>query len=96
MLKIMNYVSNLFFMRTPNLRPNFGLIAYFLWGKQSNFDSDGDASNPSDRNWTELTLEHRERLKERVDVDPVLDNPLVLKVKSENPNVAAQVAFYLA
>ena len=92
----MNYKSNIFFVKTPNPRPKFNCIANFLWGKEVDYDSDGDASNPSDQNWTELTLEHRERLNERIDVDPILDNPLILKVKSENSNLSAQVAFYLA
>ena len=92
----MNYESKVFFVKTSKPRPEFGLVADFLWGKNANIDSAGNSSNPSDPNWTELTLEHREKLNERIDVDPVMDNPLVLKVKSDKPNLAARVAFYLA
>ena len=84
-----------FFVRTPNPRPNFWSIAVFLWGEQHDFDYDGDCLYPADRNWTELTLDSRERENERVDVDPVSDAPLTLKVRSERPHLAARVAYYL-
>jgi hypothetical protein len=86
-----------FFVRTPNPRPDFWSVAVFLWGEQHDFDSDGDCLYPADRNWTELTLDSRERKDERIDVDPVGDAPpLTLKVQSERWHLAARVAYYLA
>jgi hypothetical protein len=85
-----------FFVRTPNPRPDFRSVAAFLWDEKHDFDSDGDCLYPADRNWTELTLDSRERKNESVDVDPVSDAPLTLKVRSERPHLAARVAYYLA
>jgi hypothetical protein len=40
-------------------RPYFAEAPYYLWG-QVNYDSDGDCSRPTDRDWRVLTLQNRE------------------------------------
>ena len=92
----MNPEVTTFFVRTPNPRPDFRSVAVFLWDEEHDYDSDGDCLYPADRNWTELTLDSRERENERVDVDPVSEEPLTLKVKSEQPSLAVRAAYYLA
>ena len=91
----MNLEATTSFVRTPNPRPDSRSIAVFLWGEGRDYDSDGNCPYPADRNWTELTLDSRERENERVDVDPVREEPLTLKVESEQPSLAARVAYYL-
>ena len=92
----MNPEVTTFFVRTPSPRPDFRSVAVFLWGEDHDYDSDGDCSYPADRSWTELTLDSREKDNERVDVDPVSEEPLTLKVRSERAPLAARVAYYLA
>ncbi len=76
----------------PGRRPPFGDIARYLWGNVD-FDSDGNADiNP---NWTELTLTRRPDYDERVDIDPISEEPLVLKVYSTTPDLARRTAEYL-
>lgn len=49
-------------------------------GTGVDFDSDGDSRSAQDGDWTELTLERPGYPEERVDIDPVSTDPLVLKV----------------
>jgi len=67
-----------------------------LWGQQHDYDSDGDCGLAADGTWTELTLDSRELENECVDVDPVCDNPLTLKVKSDKLHLAVRTAYFLA
>jgi hypothetical protein len=67
-----------------------------LWGDERNVDSDGNAANPASRTWTELYLQLREPLGERVDIVEYKLLPLTLKVSSESRQVAARVAYLLA
>ncbi len=85
-----------FLIRNPGPRPPFATVAYHLWGAGVNFDSDGDSETPEDPNWTELTLERRDASGERIDVDPVVPEPLTLKVVSESRDLALRAATYLA
>ena len=90
------FIVTTFFVRTPSPRPDFRSVAVFLWAQETNYDSDGNCSYPADRNWTELTLDSRDRENERVDVDPVIEEPLTLKVNAEHASLATRVAYYLA
>jgi hypothetical protein len=85
-----------FRIHNPGPRPPFGAVAEHLWGAGVDVDSDGDSSTPEDRNWTELTVIRRSKDAERVDVDPVSDTPLVLKVVSESRDLALRAAEFLA
>jgi hypothetical protein len=76
----------------PGPRPPFRELAHYLWG-EVDFDSDGNAD--VDPNWTELTLTRRPNYDERVDIDPVSENPLVLKIISSTPGLAQKTAEYL-
>ncbi len=61
-----------------------------------NVDSEGDSYNPASREWTWLYLQDREQLTSIVDVHSVGPEPLVLAVDSEQPGLAARVAYFLA
>jgi len=76
----------------PGKRPPLGTLAHYLWGAVD-YDSDGNADvNPD---WTELTLIRRPDYDERVDIDPISENPLVLKISSSTPGLAHRTAQYL-
>lgn len=64
-------------------RPSLNVIVIELWGQGANVDSDGNSNSPDDQFWTELTLENRAILGSRIDVDPVSERPLVLKVQAD-------------
>lgn len=76
-------------------RPPFAAVAEHLWGPGVDFDSDGNSATSDDRNWTELTVILRKTPSERVDIDPVSDRPLVLKVVSESRELALRAATFL-
>lgn len=84
------------YVTAPNERPDFRLLIAFLWDDKKDVDSDGNSINPADRNWTELTLEPRDSPSERVDIDEFIRAPLVLKVQSENKDVALRTAYIIA
>ena len=90
--------QNVLFLVNPGPRPPFGRVADYLWGFGANVDTDGNSLDPNDTNWTELTVQLRPDADHvnRVDVDPVSQSPLVLKVVSPTPALAQRVAGYLA
>jgi hypothetical protein len=71
-------------------------VAEHVWGPGVDIDSDGNSRTPDDEHWTELTVIRRPGLSERIDVDPVSDSPLVLKVVSESRDLALRAASFLA
>jgi len=81
-------------LSNPGTRPPIEEVAHHLWG-DANFDSDGNADTHYS-NWTELTVIRRPDYDERVDIDPVSDNPLVLKICSSTPGPARRAAEFLA
>lgn len=84
------------YVTAPNERPDYRLLIVFLWDDKKDVDSDGNSMNPADRNWTELTLAPRDSPHERVDIDEFIHAPLVLKVQSENREVALRAAYIIA
>jgi hypothetical protein len=79
----------------PGPQPPFAEVAHHLWG-EIDFDSDGNSERPADVNWTELTLTRRPKYDQRVDIDPISEVPLVLKIASETPGLARRAAEFLA
>ena len=60
------------------------------------FDSDGNSETPNDRNWTELTVVRRDDSAQRIDIDRVVGEPLLLKVTSDYRTLALRAATFLA
>jgi hypothetical protein len=77
-------------------RPPFAELAEHLWGAAVDFDSDGNSASAEDTNWTQLTISKRPECEERVDVDPVSEAPLVLKIVSTSRDLALRTARFLA
>lgn len=77
-------------------RPACWRIAEHLWGENCNVDSDGDSRSQDDEKWTELTLLLRGQSDQRVDVDPVADEPSFLEVRSTNRALAEKVAAFIS
>lgn len=46
--------------------------------------------------WTELTLINRVDVSQRIDIDPVQLNPLVLKIGGSSQSLAARAGYFLA
>jgi hypothetical protein len=82
-------------VRTNGPRPSFGEVAEFLWGRNVDFDSDGNSTSPDDPNWTELTLERRDGPLERVDIYVSTEVPLVLKVVASSFSLSRRAAEFL-
>jgi len=85
-----------FFIQPRTLRPDFRLVITFLWEDLHNVDTDGDAENPSSREWTELYCMDRECEQYVFEVDPAAPDPLTLRIQSEVRELAARVAWFLA
>ena len=87
-----------FYVLAPGDRPEFGLIQEFVWedGGSIDTDTDGNAYPRNSTNWTELTVETRDDRRERIDVDPIHDRPLILKIRSAKEYLAARAAYALA
>ena len=84
------------FVRVGGSRPPYYAVGEYLWGVGADLDSDGDACDPEDLSWTELTLMNRRDITERIDVDPVQAAPLVLKVMGTKAGLVERAARYLA
>lgn len=87
-------------LTAPGPRPPYYRVARHLWGQNADFDSDGDSTSPDATDWTELTLALRDdggvsSDSERVDIDPVGAEPLVLAVVSESSELARKTAEFL-
>lgn len=76
-------------------RPPFATVAEHLWGGGVDFDSDGDSSSSTDQHWKQLTVERRAPPRERVDIDPVSEMPLVLRVVSSSQILAQRTVEFL-
>ncbi|OZB57934.1 MAG: hypothetical protein B7X39_20365 [Lysobacterales bacterium 14-68-21] len=83
-------------VKAPGIRPPYYLVAELLWGAGCDFDSDGNSHTPEDGEWTELSLVLRSDVGQRVDIDPVSTEPLVLGVRSTHESLASQAARFLA
>lgn len=84
------------YLRNPGPRPAFSRLAGHLWGADADIDSDGDSTHPEDAGWTELTLILRASPdRQRVDVVPVSQDPLVLAIRSADASLAARALGYL-
>lgn len=92
----MNNQKVKYFVRVNKERPDYRRIKSFLWNDLQNVNSDGNSHNPASREWTELTLANRESPYERVDINPVQKEPLILKVESIRCDIAARTAYLLA
>ena len=73
-------------------RPAYYLLAEYLWGSGCNIDSDGNSSTPEDESWTELSLMLRSDPSQQLDIDPVQESPLILKVVASTEEMALKVA----
>lgn len=83
-------------LRVPGPRPAYYLVAHHLWGAGCNIDSDGNSATPEDTNWTELSLFLRGApLSEQIQIDPVSELPLILKIRSPSEELCERVAKYL-
>lgn len=80
----------------PGPRPPFFHVAELLWGAGCNIDSDGDSDTPDDRHWTELTIVLRSDPGQRVDIDPISNDPLILAVRSSHQSLCEQAAEFIA
>lgn len=72
-------------------RPYFAEFPYALWG-EVNYDSDGDCQRPTDREWTQLAIEHR-MTHDRISITGAGQD---FSVKSLNRSLAARAAMFLA
>ena len=79
----------------PGPRPPYFQVAEHLWGVGCDFDSDGDSSTPGDRQWTELTVCLRSSPEQRIDIDPLSNDPLVLLVRSSDQSLCQQAAEFI-
>jgi hypothetical protein len=89
-------MTNSYYVRVQTARPPYSSVGYFLWGTDASFDSDGNALFPTDSDWTKLTLLDRTNTDSRVDIHPVLDDPLTLELTGKPIFLAARAAYYIS
>ena len=75
--------------------PPFYEVAYALWGKGIDFDSDGDSADPESTTWRELTVILRPNYEERVDIDPLQDDANKLKIQATSSDLLDRTCNYL-
>ena len=85
----------IFHIKHPGPRPAYYLVAEHLWGRGCNIDSDGNSHTPEDTLWTELTLSLRDKSSERIDINPLSIEPLVLAVSSSQESLGWQAAQFI-
>ncbi|MGZ0784506.1 hypothetical protein ACXM5X_16235 [Pseudomonas saponiphila] len=82
-------------LQHPGPRPAFYRVAEHLWGAGCNVDSDGDSRTPDDEQWTELTLILRDSSGQRLDIDPLSMEPLVLLIRASQADLGARAAHFI-
>ena len=84
------------FLKPSCDRPDFRLVATWLWSEFHNYDSDGNSYNPASREWTCLRLCNRVISGEEVEIYPICEDPLILLIKASTSEMKARVALFLA
>ena len=84
--RIIEVISNL---------PPYYQIAEYLWGHCCDIDSDGNSDHPDSTDWSELTLILRSDENQRIDIDPLENQPNQLIMKSEIPELLDSVERFL-
>jgi hypothetical protein len=88
--------DEIFYLVNPGLRPVFHVVADHIWGVGANVDSDGNSGNADDVRWTELSLYLRDSEDDQeVHIDPVSQDPLVLKIRSSDAALANKTVKFL-
>lgn len=77
-------------------RPDFRLIITWLWKDFHNVDTDGNASNPASKVWTELYVQNRENKEEIIQVYPISENPLILQISASQEQLVYRVTYFLS
>lgn len=84
-----------FYLASPGPRPGGAELTVHLFGPEADTDGDGDSEFWGDTEWTELTIALRPKCTERIDVDPISLDPLVLKITSYTPALAESASRFL-
>lgn len=86
-----------YYLVGPGPRPPFYRIPQHLWGKDCNFDSDGDSyPDPHTTQWTWLYAALRPDCKEVLNVNAIETAPrLVLAISSNSEQLAQRAAMFL-
>ena len=74
--------------------PPYYEIAYSLWGKEADFDSDGNSYDPDSTTWTELSLILRSDENQRIDIDPI-EGQNLLELKTTSTELKEKVIKFL-
>ena len=77
-------------------RPDAGSISIVAWEGPTEVHLDGDFESPADKSWSRLSVVRVDSRERRVDIEPVSQEPLVLRVSSNEKKCADRVAFYIA
>lgn len=85
-----------YYVRSDGPRPDTRLLIAFLWGDEHDVDTDGDASNPASRTWTDFFCSDRKDPASRFEVELLPDGLGYLAVESETQVLAARVALFLS
>lgn len=76
-------------------RPDFRLVITWLWKDFHNVDTDGNASNPASKEWTELYIRNRECTEETIEIEPISENPLVLQISASQKGLLYRITYFL-
>jgi hypothetical protein len=77
-------------------RPEAGAISIVAWGRPTEVHLAGDFEGPTDESWTRLSVVRVDNAEQRIDIEPVSREPLVLRVSSSEKKCADNVAFFIA
>ena len=77
-------------------RPDAGSISTVAWEKPTEAHLSGDFESAADTSWTRLSVVRVDDAARRVDIEPLSQEPLVLRVSSDEKKCADRVAFYIA
>ena len=75
--------------------PPYYEVAYALWGRGVDFDSDGDSNNPESTAWREFAVIRRPENQERVDIDPLPNDVDTLNIRASSPDLLDRACAYL-
>ena len=77
-------------------RPEARAISIVAWDSSTEVQLVGDFENPTDDSWSRLTVVRVDNPEQRIEIEPVSQEPLVLKISSNEKKCAHNVAFFIA
>ena len=82
-------------LRNPGPRPPFYEVVDHVFGRDHEVDTDGNSLERDSTSWTELWVVSRENALLKLDIEPIGERPLALRVSGSTQAIVDRAARFL-